>query len=297
MLFIYQKSINNFLRTVLKPVGKFLPPKFQIPVNGQFTIRCDDGKLIKLATNPTSYLARELFWNGVKGYEYNTSKIFIELSKQSEVIFDIGANIGYYSLLACAYNANVQVYAFEPLPAALRYFKLNVELNGFKNIVVEKIALSDFEGTAKFFAIKNPKFADLEDHLAGDGGLSFKQSGIRAGAQFDVTVDTLDNYVAKNSIKRIDLVKLDTEANEHLVLAGGRNVLQKFRPIIQCEVLKHQIEIQLQKFFTENNYALFKAVNEGLLRVKNLVEDPDLKADYYMVPMEKVEVVSRFLIH
>ena len=109
--------------------------------------------------------------------------------------------------------------------------------------------MSNFTGTAQFSAIKNPKFIDIQDQLAGDGGLSEKFSGARSVFKFDVAVDTLDNYVLHKlpSNLKIDLIKLDTEASEHLVLAGAESVLQNHRPIIQCEVLPGQIEKELQE--------------------------------------------------
>ena len=270
----------------------------KIGIQGKFTISLGDGKKINWNTNPTSYLSRLLFWDGVTGFEYECVRIFIELSKESKVFFDIGANMGYYSMVATAYNPSIKVFGFEPLPSARKYFQLIADENNFKNISVNELALSDKKGNATFYAIKNPKFKEIEDQLAGDGGLNAKHSGERSVYHFDVKIDTLDNFVSEklNEVEKIDLIKLDTEASEHLVLAGAKNVLRNHRPIIQCEILKGNIENELQKIFLENNYQFYKIKPKGVVLKESLSNDEDEKADYFVVPIEKRKLIERFVV-
>jgi FkbM family methyltransferase len=297
MLFIYREGPNKVIRTILKPFSGILPSFFHIPVHGTFPIRLGEGKQILMRANPTSYLARLLYWGGVKGFEYNSVRIFIELAKEANIFFDIGANIGYYSMVAKAFNKRVKVFGFEPMPAANKYFHLNAELNGFSDIQIERKALSDFTGTAKFYSIYKAKYNEIEDHLSGDGGLSYKQSGTRAKTEFDVDCDTLDNYVSGHLKvgERIDLIKLDTEASEHLVLAGSAKVLSGHRPVIQCEVLKGHIEVQMEKILKEYNYLFFKAYSHGLVQVDSLVSNTDDVVDYFMVPAEGRSRIAKFI--
>lgn len=299
MLFIYKPFANSVYRNILRPFSAILPSKFKIPVNGSFNIKLGQGREIKLVTNPTSFLSRLLFWDGVTGFEYECVRIFIELAKESKIFFDIGANMGYYSLVASAFNPGIKIFGFEPLPSANKYFKLNAQLNNFKNINVKELALSNQSGKATFYAIRNPKFKEIEDQLAGDGGLNAKQSGERSGYNFDVTIDTLDNFVSAilNAKEKIDLIKLDTEASEHLVLAGAKKVLSEHRPIIQCEILKGNIEKELDEIFTANNYLFFKIKKEGVTQRESLLNDEDSKTDYFMVPVEKKNKIEKFLLH
>lgn len=113
---IYKSSINYGVRTLLKPFARFVPEPWQFPVTGVITVHVGEGKRIKLACNPTSYIAKVLFWKGVRGFEYNLVHVFVELVKDAQVFLDIGANIGYYSLLAAAFNPDVKIVSFEPLP-------------------------------------------------------------------------------------------------------------------------------------------------------------------------------------
>jgi FkbM family methyltransferase len=294
MLFIYKEGTNKILREVLKPFASFIPVKYRFPVNGSFNIEIGDDKSINLTCNPTSYLSRLLFWGGEKGFEYKTVRIYKELVKSADVIFDIGSNIGYYSLIGAKINPNAKIFAFEPMPAAFKYLNINIDKNNFKNIKSEKVALSNVVGKAKFYAVKSRKFMNLEDHLNGDGTINVDNNISSFGEEFDVNTNTLDNYVASNQIKGIDLIKIDTEASEHLVFEGGINVLKNFRPIIFCEVIPNKIETQINAIFSNLNYSFYKAYPEGLVKFNSLSESYDECIDYLIVPNEKQNLILSF---
>jgi hypothetical protein len=105
-----------------------------------------------------------------------------------------------------------------------------------------------------------------------------------------VEIDTLDNFAAQHSGDgKIDLIKLDTEANEHKVLQGAKIVLAQHRPIIQCEILKNQIEAELESALAGFDYLYFRATHEGLLRVEKLSGNTSPYHDHYLVPREKLD--------
>jgi FkbM family methyltransferase len=295
MLFIYREGTNKLLREILKPFASFIPVKYHFPVNGSFNIDIGNNKHINLSCNPTSYLSRLLFWGGEKGFEYKTVRIYKELVKDAKVIFDIGSNIGYYSLVGAKLNPGAKIVAFEPMPSAHKYLNINIDNNKLTNVKAEKIALSNVKGKTKFYAVKSRKFMELEDHLNGDGTINVDNSTPHIGEEFEVNTDTLDNYVSSNQIKRIDLIKIDTEASEHLVFEGAINALKNFRPIIFCEVIPHKIEIQIDEIFAPLNYSFFKAYPEGLVKFNSLSENYDECIDYLIVPNEKQNLISSFI--
>jgi len=296
MLFVYYKPINFFYRTVLKPFSSLLPRKLKIPVYGSYNIKLDEQTTIKFATNPTSHLGKLLYWDGVTGFEYAEVRIFIDLAKTSNVVFDIGANTGYYSMVAAALNKNSKVYGFEPMPDANYYYHLNKELNNFANITIEDYALSNVSADLEFASVFNPKFKEIKYQLAGDGSLDLRDKDSGRVKIIHVKSITLDAYVERKNIKSIDLIKIDTEASEHLVFGGSNNVLKKFRPIIQCEVLHNRIENELEAIFYVNNYSYFRVTPKGLVREQTLKSTSEDKADYYFVPTEKTDLVKKFII-
>jgi len=295
MLFIYKENTNKILRNLLKPFAGFIPVKYRFPVNGNFNIDIGNQQTINLSCNPTSYLSRLLFWGGEKGFEYKTVRIYKALAKNAKVIFDIGSNIGYYSLVGSKINSAAKLYAFEPMPAAFKYLNINIERNQLKNIITEKLALSNTKGSTKFYAVKSKKFIELQDHLNGDGTINVDNNITSFGEQFEVQTETLDNYVKNNKINCIDIIKIDTEASEHLVFEGGINVLKDFRPIIFCEVIPNKIESKINAIFEPLSYSFYKAYPEGLIKFNSLMESYDDCIDYLIVPNEKQALIANFI--
>ena len=143
---------------------------------GSYEIKGTSGKVLKIKTNQTNYLTYLIFWQG--GYhQFEYTDIFIRLIKKVNTFYDIGANIGYYSLLAAMENEKIRVVGFEPATGPLFYFKENVRINSFNNIKVESIALSHKEGEIEFYEIKNNKYKYLEHNLGGESNTGSKTTG------------------------------------------------------------------------------------------------------------------------
>lgn len=268
MRLLYNPSVNCFFRTSLRPVRKLVPKKYHFPIAGRFRISLPEKQTLVINSNPTCYIAKVLFWEGYRGFEYGQFSLFKELVKEARVFVDVGANIGYYSLLAAIYNPSIRVYAFEPLPNAVKYIEKNIADNGFNCIETWKAALSDHDGEDTFFVSRNPKFAFVPDQLTSTGSLD-KNQGSKTSLIDEIRVETLrlDSWVATNRIDPIDLLKLDTEATEHIVLSGAHRVLSEHRPIIFCEVLPGRIEDQLNQIFSDFNYLKFRIDESGVTEV------------------------------
>ncbi len=297
MAFIHNQPINTIVRTLAKPFKNIIPKKYYFAIDGTITIQLTEGKSMLFTANPTSNLLRVLFWEGIKGFEYNEYKIFTELAKQSNCFFDIGANIGYYSIVAKKFNPNILVHGFEPLPAAKKFFQKNTSLNNLNDIVISQVALCDSVGEARFFSNINPRFKHLEDHLFGDNSLNIDATGNFQRVEFNVKTDTLDHYVKTHlkSDQKIDLIKMDTEGTENLVLLGAHDVLANHKPIIMCEIIKGFIESQMEAILKTYDYRFFKINNKGLELSSSLTAENG-KADYFLVPSSKLDLVKRFTI-
>jgi FkbM family methyltransferase len=293
---LYNPVCNKLLRTIFKPFVNIIPAKYHFPVTGIISLGNAEVPSFKMKTNPTNGVTRILFWKGIEGFEYNAAHIFIKLAKKSALFFDIGANIGYYSLLASALTQKqLKICAFEPMAPIYDFLKQNIALNGFENITPCQVALSDSEGEAEFYSISNPKFPDMAQ-LTGDGGLSLQHSGSRSRQKFSVKVTTLDTFVTEHYPgQKIDLIKLDTEAHEHFVLKGAHDVLKNHRPIIQCEIIKDMIEREIEAIMLPYDYLFFLTTSEGLKEVNTLSQDK-ISIDFYLVPAEKKQLISEFLI-
>jgi FkbM family methyltransferase len=273
-----------------------MPESSYFAINGTETIKLTEGRKLIFHANPTSNLLRVLFWKGIEGFEYAPYKVFVELAKRSHLCFDIGANIGYYAIVAKLFNPKIKVHGFEPLPSANKYFKINAELNKVGDIQIHQTALTNFNGIAKFYSNLNPRFPNEKDHLYGDNSLNTEATGNIAKIEFDVVTQTLDDFVSKNlkENEKIDLIKIDTEGTENLVFEGGKNVLQFHRPVIMCEVIKGFIEKELEVILGKFNYAFYEVRNNGLVKVDSLNVQSG-KIDFFFVPEEKQEMINALM--
>jgi FkbM family methyltransferase len=169
------------------------------------------------------------FWNGLRvrvhpDLPYSWTAIYFGLAEYDDMMFtlrylrpgdaflDVGANIGFYSLLASSVNAGAPVVAFEPHPVTSRRLRENAGINSLSNIRVREVALGSATGSAMLTS-------DLGERNRIETGAN--------GRSVQVSVVTLDGELTELSIDpaSVALVKIDTEGFEANVLAGARSLL------------------------------------------------------------------------
>jgi FkbM family methyltransferase len=157
-------------------------------------------------------MARAFLLSGGR-WEETETRLFCALVKEGMTVVDIGANVGYYTLLAARLVGPWgKVYAFEPSPENFALLSQNVEANGYKNVVLSPKAVSDRSGSAA-----------LHIDRASSGGHSL--GGFRGGADsVDVETVSLDDYFVGER-QTVDLLKMDAEGAEMSILVGMRRLL------------------------------------------------------------------------
>jgi FkbM family methyltransferase len=151
----------------------------------------------------------------------------------SGLVLDVGANTGFYALLAVSARPDVGVIAFEPFPPAIAMLRENLLLNprGDSVTVVEK-AVSDREGRAALF-VPEASHGMVETSCSLND--QFKHQHVAA---LDVEVITIDRYLERLGQPPISVVKIDVESMEHAVLRGCQRTLQRDRPVVFVEFLE-----------------------------------------------------------
>lgn len=140
-------------------------------------------------------------------HEVPDMAFIVHFLRPGETLFDIGANIGSYALLA-AHAAGARVVAFEPHPKTAGYLERNIAHNRLgEQIAVRRVALSDHEGSGAL-----TDTLDTMNHLVEPS-----RSGSRT-----VALQTLDHEAA---LLRPTMLKIDVEGHEEMVLAGGAAAL------------------------------------------------------------------------
>jgi FkbM family methyltransferase len=182
---------------------------------------------------------------------------------------DIGANVGYYSVLAALVNPGCRIHSFEPSPSTFGVLHENVTANHLLNVQTNQLALGDKTGTLKFNvyadqALNSPKAGDDDQHPF------FKEGPAQV---IDVPSIKLDDFLAEHHLPQPDVVKLDVEGFEYFVLQGARNLLSSANPpILLCEVeplwLKRfgLVSSDLIEYLEKLSYRAFVLTRYGLVR-------------------------------
>ncbi len=174
-------------------------------------------------------------WSTSSSYDYilgqyedpATLKLFISWLKPGVVFYDIGANVGFHSLVANLINSEGKIYAFEPIPAVRKIFEEHIKRNKRhivnNNIQLLPIAISDSEKTVEF----------SNDIKHRDGNTYITDSYVFEGTSKRITVqcESIDGLI-KSGYEKPGIIKIDVEGAEYDVLVGAKNTLQQYRPHI-----------------------------------------------------------------
>lgn len=187
--------------------------------------------------------------------------------KPGDVVLDIGANIGAHTLpLAVLAGPHGRVFAFEPTGFAYAKLRVNLSLNPDLQARVQPeqmmLAASGSDALPTGIPSSWPLFDDPARH-ALHGGVAQSTKGAR--------IETLDSYVEKHEIQRIDFIKLDVDGHECAVLDGAARTLERFRPVIAFEIAPYALEengsslTMLMERFHRHGYALVSEDGDRLL--------------------------------
>jgi FkbM family methyltransferase len=147
---------------------------------------------------------------------YENEDIFVE---DGDVVFDVGANMGIFSIFSIIKRKAKKAYAFEPITSTLKLLDSNCKLNGITNeIELINKGLSNFMG--------NIDMSISSDNI---GANSMVFSCVDSLSE-SVEVTTLDSFIDFNSINKVDFIKVDIEGAERDFLEGARGTLAKFKP-------------------------------------------------------------------
>ncbi len=150
-----------------------------------------------------------------------------------EVFWDVGANIGYFSLVAAAaVGERGEVAAFEPGAAALARLRENVSLNSFPQVRIYHLAMADVDGEAVLYRTGGIADSSASLYPAAAGG---------AAGETCTTV-TLDGLLKKEDLRPPDFVKLDVEGAELAALRGGAQILADFQPLLLVEMEEKNLQ-------------------------------------------------------
>jgi FkbM family methyltransferase len=175
---------------------------------------------LKINLHKNSILAKCIYY----GFEENEISFLNSFLREGDVFFDIGSNIGLFSLHASVIvGKNGRVIAFEPAPDTYKKLIQNIKLNSIKNILPLNIGLSDKTDFLKLNVSNNGYDAWNSFALLSNNYYNQKEL---------VEVSTLDFFIQKNDISKINLIKLDVEGWELFVIRGGENYIKEAEDLV-----------------------------------------------------------------
>ena len=175
-------------------------------------------------------------------YEKYETELFLSQLNKGSVVVDVGANIGYYTLLAA--RRVKRVYAVEPDKKCFEILKKNVGENNLKNVVLLDVADSD----------KNEKkYLKKDKNNQGNNQINDKNGEI-------VLAKTLDKILENE--QKISLIKVDTQGWEPQVIAGAKNIIKRWRPTVFLEYTPSEYRNNKMIDFLKKNYQNIWSIND-----------------------------------
>lgn len=227
ILFFYKPLLKVFSRkglnriTFFRKIGLFL----------SFYIRSGRPDYIVVQGNKMYLDPIDSLGLSIKEYEPLATRLVQRSLKEGDVFVDVGAHIGYYTLLAAKKVGTGKVYAFEPHPDNIAILQKNIEVNGYSNVEIIQNAVSDKRGKVKLYVCdynwgghsifnfyKKPELVIPHTYKKEEQREKF----------IEVEAITLDGVFGNDNV---DFIKMDIQGAEGLALKGMRNLLLKNKSI------------------------------------------------------------------
>ena len=203
-------GLTRVMRGSLGPIAGRMILRLTASANRQFSVHGHSMLLASKGRYPPLDMSMDR-------YEPGTTHLVERLLEPGMVVVDVGAHVGYYTLLAAKQVGPMgKVYAFEPESANYALLEENIGLNGYQNIVTIKSAVSSRSGSSTLYltALDNGRHSTYHHDLPENGSEVVKAT-------------TLDAFLEAEEWPRVDLVKMDVEGAEEDVFHGMERLLQE----------------------------------------------------------------------
>jgi FkbM family methyltransferase len=214
-------------------------------------------------------------------YESSDATLLFRLIRNGQTVFDIGANIGWYSISLSKRFPNSTIYSFEPLKNTFDNLSRNVQINGSTNIKLHNFGFSNANQTLVFYSSPHTSVSNSAMDITGE----------KEATQVACLVKKLDDFLIDINTT-VDFIKCDVEGAELFVYEGATKTLEKHKPIVFTEMLRkwsakydyHPNDII--ELFNQLNYRCFVGEKDKLISIKE-VTATTTTTNYFFLHREK----------
>ena len=283
---------NNFILKTASQAARFLPDSFKRllyklpfiakPIRRLLNASSPKGLTsIKIASGPARGMRMSLDLHAEKDYWLGTYEPDLQIAAEKLImpgdhIYDVGANIGYISLIAARLTGESgRVYSFEALPDNITRLKKNIAMNDlFERVHINHCAITDRDEPIIFYT-----------HASGAMGKAAGSAGRDEDYGESITVKglTLDHFTQTENLPLPDLIKMDIEGGEGNALLGTRKMLAEKHPVFLIELHGEKAARQVWDIMSDNQYLIY-TLEKGFPSVSR-VDDLDWKA--YIAALHK----------
>lgn len=198
-------------------------------------------------------------WLGT--YESQMREAFEDALESGDTVFDVGAHVGYYTLLAAEIvGPSGLVVAFEPLPSNLDYLRAHLQLNDITNAIFVEAAVSD-----------RASFARFDDTGGSYSGRLLARS--EEGVGIEVSTVALDQWTRGERVGLPCVLNIDVEGAETAVLTGARHILGEARPTVFLATHGREQHRDCCELLSGMGYTLRSAITGGPPTSANIIAE------------------------
>lgn len=225
-------------------------------------VKLFDGSVIRINASDDG-ISLDLFYSGIRERS-STSYLLSKINKE-DVFYDIGANIGYYTIITARRLRDV--IAFEPYSKTYELLKKNVALNVLKNVKKYNLGIGQGVGNKILYVPSKKNLAFFSEEVSRNEKHIIKE---------EVPIVSLDHFLENFSPPPPTWIKMDVEGYEYSVIKGAKDVLGKYKPKIFMELHTNRVE------------------KEHLKELVKILLDLGYKIDYYVIETQK-SIILPFL--
>ena len=255
---------------LLAALSKLLPKLRKFPIT--MPVAPD----VKLEADLAESVFFPLLKYGLYPHQVTEDLIVVAFLKEGDWVVDVGANIGYFSLLCADCIAGGVVHSFEPSATSFKY--LRQVASQTKQVRPWQLAVSSSSGMLRFIDEAMSDLSHVADRQDRRGYL--------------VECCTIDSWAAANKIERVDFIKVDTEGHEIHVIEGARGVIGLRQPVVEFEAIDmdavQSVYDILQRQNSAAGYKIYRCHNQyplsghgGVAKTNNWFAIPDARSPVF----------------